>query len=135
MRGLEMPKRARKRGSAEPVRCYRHHISMRLTYYEAEMLGALFDTLGMHNTGDRPNPIDQWEDQRDRRALKRVRRKVELAAGADQDAVRRANRVKRLARFRGRVKAAQDAGVKPDYWEESEIRYLEGCLSEEDTDG
>lgn len=121
--------RSRKRGRAVAVRAYNHHLTIRLTYYEARVLADLFDTLGMHHDGTGPdhlhNPIDQWEDPQDRRALKRVRARVEEAGGVDQAVVREANMVKRLKRLRAKKQAA--GGL--DHYEQIDLDYLEHELA------
>ena len=116
-------KRARKRGKAEPIRCYNHHIAMRLTYYEAEVLHKVLSGRAVSGEvlGDQES-----------RALGRICRKARLAAEADQDVVRKANMVKQLAKLRARVKAQEDSGIKPDWEDTGTIDYLEGRLACED---
>ena len=134
--GLGERKRSRKRGSAVAVRAYNDHIALRLTYYEAELLGALFDKLGMHHDGTGPdhehNPIDQWESKQDRMALRRVVAKVGTAAALDQLEIRRANMVKRIDKIQRKVDAAHGRGEDPDPDDVGTINYLEGRLTCED---
>ena len=120
MQGLEVRKRARKRGKVEPVRYYNHHISMRLTYFEAQTLRLMLAAPG----GSR--------SPREKAAEGRIWLKVQLAATADQEAVQRANMVKRIATLRAKVKAVEDSGAKPDWEDVGTIDYLEGRLACED---
>ena len=120
-------KRSRKRGSAEPIRCYNHHITMRLTYLEAEVLDRVFRVWD----GD-DDQMFLFISARDRRALKRVRRKVRLAAEADQLEVQRANLVKRIDKLKAKQRAATRAGVELSYWDRGALDSLEGRLACDD---
>ncbi len=79
--GINPPvrKRLRKRGRAEPVRAYRHHLTMRLTYLEAEALDRHL------------NRPDEYPGSYEEGALNRVRKKAKLA-GASQGPLGRRER-------------------------------------------
>jgi len=110
-------KRLRKRGSAEPVRAYNHHLNLRLTYYEAGVL---------HRMLTEP---DRKLVTYDAAAGTRIRAKVKLAAEIRQRNVQKKNMARRLAKLKWKLKAQEDSGIKPDPFMLIDIEYLEQCLA------
>jgi hypothetical protein len=116
-----MPKRPRKRGDKGPFRAYNFHIALRLTYLETEALNRALSDPGY--------ALTHYEAA----ALGRVRKKVRLAAEADQKEVQKRSAQKRAEKLRWKLETRKNSGKEVSRWELAELEYWE-CRARGDDD-